>query len=89
MDGDAAVAVCLGESSALNYHHHRTGMDVPSGFAARLKNEKRLQGIGGSSHMHIGSPGRAEALGQPGDLQWGRLAMRNAQADQSEHEHSR
>jgi hypothetical protein len=48
VDSEAAIAVLLRESAALDYHDHRPGMEVPPGVAAGLKYKLRLQHIGPS-----------------------------------------
>src|SRR5215471_12882529 len=51
--GQAAIRVSFRDGAALHHYHHRTGMDVPSGFSTRLEHEQALEHIVWPVDAHV------------------------------------
>jgi len=87
MHGYATIRVSLGDRAALYHNHHRTGVDMPTGFGARLEHQQALQHIVRSVDTHVRGLGRTESLRQGDDLQRAYvLSQRTARGDQGYYE---
>jgi hypothetical protein len=84
MNNDAPIVLMLSESAALDNHHHRSRVKVPSSFTARLKYKFGLQYVGWALPFEAEGPAAFTTLRQRNDLQRGHLAVSVAPAENAE-----